>query len=121
MSICYPIIVLAKDSGEVSVYRSFEELECAVEQIDIENNEYKAWDSDGNALVLGVQKPSWLRVELSEPDESGLRTAVLEFASSLGIPRDQTDDAPIARILAEIGNQLGAKPKGLFEKLLGKS
>lgn len=117
----YPIIVLAKDSGEVFVYQNFEDLERAVEKIDIENDEYKAWDTSGHALVLGVQKSSWLRVDLSDSDESGLRAAITEFASSLGIPHEQTDDAPIAKIINDLRSRAAAKPKGLFGKLLSKS
>lgn len=120
MSVNYPIIVLSKDSGEVSIYQTFEELEHAVEKIDIENNEYKAWDANGHALMLGVQKPSWLCVELSDLDESGLRAAITEFISSLGIPHEQTDDAPIAGIINDLNSQIARRPKSLFWKLLSK-
>ena len=120
-AINYPVIVLAKDSGEVSVYQTFEDLERAVEKIDVENDEYKAWDTSGHAIVLGVQRPSWLRVEPSSYDESGLRAAIAEFASSLGIPPEQTDDVPIARIINDLSSKTAAKPKGLFGKLLSKS
>lgn len=120
-AISYPVIIQAKDSGEVSIYQTFEELECAVEKIDIANVEYKAWDTYGHALVLGVQRPSWLRIGLSGSDESGLRAAIRDLASSLCIPAERVDDAPIVRIINDLSVKAAPKPRGLFGKTLRNS
>jgi hypothetical protein len=65
MDIKFPVFVRAKDSGEVTRYSSVSEMQHQFEQVDVENDEYEAWDVTGNRLSLTVQRPIWLRIELS--------------------------------------------------------
>ena len=44
MSVNFPVFVLAKDCGEVSRFNSIEEMQRQLEEIDVENGEYAAWD-----------------------------------------------------------------------------
>jgi hypothetical protein len=47
-----PIIV--NDHGDVSIYRSLEDVERALEVIDVRNGEYSAYDADGRPLLLTI-------------------------------------------------------------------
>jgi len=76
----YPIFLLVLDCGEINVYSSFEEMEKHLEQIDVENGEFAAWDSMGRAVTLGVQRPTWLELKTGEIDMEGLVQAVRHFA-----------------------------------------
>lgn len=61
------------------------------ERIDVENDEYEAWDGNGVPLSLSVQQPIWLRVEphaSAKPHE--LAAAIVEFAQHSGISVDQS-------------------------------
>ncbi|MCX7001705.1 MAG: hypothetical protein NTV22_00345 [bacterium] len=88
MNTRFPIYVLAKDCGEIAQFQNVYELQSTLEAIDIDNNEYAAWDSDGRPLCLRTQMPVWLDVRaLSDmTDSSGLRDAFQKFAKSLSLP-----------------------------------
>jgi hypothetical protein len=59
------------------------------EKINVQNDEYEAWDANGVRLSLSVQQPIWLR---TEPQDSAkpheLAAAIAEFAQRSGIPVD---------------------------------
>jgi hypothetical protein len=83
----FPVFVRARDCGDVTKYSSVHGLQRDVEQIDVENDEYEAWDANGVRISLSIQKPLWLKVELIDdtplPDE--LAAAILEYAHMQGI------------------------------------
>ena len=87
MSVNFPIFVLAKDCGEVSRFNSIEEMQRQLEEIDVENDEYTAWDRTGTPLKMSVQKPVWLRIEpeILKPHQSQLRDALIQYAATLGV------------------------------------
>jgi hypothetical protein len=60
----FPIKVREKDSGKIREYSSVEKMERQLEAIDIENEEYEAWDAEGRPVIMSVQKPHWLRLEV---------------------------------------------------------
>jgi len=60
----FPLRVRAKDSGEVFHFASVYDIQYQFEKIDIENEEYEAWDSDGKLVEMRVQKPVWISVEV---------------------------------------------------------
>lgn len=47
MQIHFPLFVRAKDCGEIKKINSVYDLQREVEQIDVENGEYEAWDTEG--------------------------------------------------------------------------
>lgn len=86
MKIHFPVFVLAKDCGEVCKFESLYEMQQQLEETDIQNGEYNAWDCDGLSLDLQVQKPVWLSIE---PSSSGLQgeqlaEALKKYASDVG-------------------------------------
>lgn len=54
MNAAFPVLVLAKDEGDIARYNSIEELQRHLEPIDIENEEYAVWDSTGQPLRVQV-------------------------------------------------------------------
>ena len=48
----FPIYVLAKDCGEFTEYRSLEDMRAYLEAVDVEGDEYDAWDVDGFVVKL---------------------------------------------------------------------
>jgi hypothetical protein len=60
----FPLRVRAKDSGEIFHFASVYDVQYHCEKIDIENEEYEAWDSDGKPVKMTVQKPVWISFEV---------------------------------------------------------
>lgn len=90
MNIAFPIFVREKDSGRLFVCNSAYELQYHTERIDIENNEYDAWDSKGTLINMFVQEPVWIRLESARLDDDGLRNAIRVYASQRKIEVDET-------------------------------
>lgn len=83
-----PILVLLKDCGEVRRYNSVRDMQYDFEEVDVENEEYEAWDATGMPLKLSVQgAKAWLRVEPGEkPAPEQLANAIREFARIEAVP-----------------------------------
>jgi hypothetical protein len=85
----FPVFLRTKDSGEVKSYRSLAEMQGDLEQIDVENGEYEAWDVAGTPLMLRVEELAWLRLEpRASPQPQQLATAIAEFARHAGVAVD---------------------------------
>jgi hypothetical protein len=87
-----PILVRLKDCGEMERYNFVLEMQNFFEEIDIENEEYEAWDATDLPLKLSVQKaPAWLRVEPGEkPAREQLANAIREFARIEDVPMESS-------------------------------
>lgn len=126
MSTNFPVFVLAKDCGEVSRFNSIEEMQLELEEIDVENGEYTAWDRTGSPLRLSVQKPVWLRIqpETSKPQRSQLRDALMQYAAALGVEvkmegTSETDfESACAQIKMHSDKQ--AASKGVLRRIIGR-
>lgn len=61
--VSFPVYV-RDDSGGLTLYTSFEQLQGYMEPVDVENNEFEAWDAAGNMLELrvGAPKAEWLKI-----------------------------------------------------------
>jgi hypothetical protein len=109
MQIKFPLFVRAKDSGEIARFDSIQEFQNHVEKIDIENEEYEAWDNDGLPVQIKLQEPAlWIRVEpaAEEAKPEQLRSALFKFAEAVGIqlPDELSPDSfatTVDRIQAE--------------------
>lgn len=66
--VAFPVYVLAKDCGDVTVYPSLDKMQGYMEAVDVENEEYQAWDAAGHVLELGAGKPKaeWLKITQSD-------------------------------------------------------
>jgi hypothetical protein len=92
----FPVFIKTKDSGHVLLFASLDAMQNWMEKIDVENNEYEAWDELGVPLSLSVQKAkTWLLVQpsgVAKPDQ--LRHAIAEYAR---IQNVRVDDAMLDR------------------------
>jgi hypothetical protein len=83
-----PILVRLKDCGEVRRYNSVRDMQNHFEQVDVENDEYEAWDALATPLQLSVQRRAeWLLVEpkgTHAPRQ--LQDAIREFARLEAVP-----------------------------------
>ncbi len=88
MDIVFPIVIAETYKGrvdDVSVYASLGEMEGYLEEIDVENREYTAWDATGALLTLEVDptlpKPHWLKVtSTGQGDRERLVSTIREYA-----------------------------------------
>ncbi|MCK5707798.1 MAG: hypothetical protein KAI43_09100 [Candidatus Aureabacteria bacterium] len=80
MNIKFPVFLREKDCGDITKYSSASEMQNDLERIDIENEEYEVWNSQGALLKLSVQDPMWLKVELDKEKSEDYRKILLEFA-----------------------------------------
>ena len=89
-TIQFPVFVRLKDCGDVVRHDSFAKMQSDLEQIDIENDEYEAWDAAGTQLKLSVQESDeWLRLDplpKSQPDQ--LAEVIMAFARREGVDAD---------------------------------
>jgi hypothetical protein len=86
----FPVFLRTKDSGEVKAYRSVIEMELDLEEIDVENDEYEAWDAGGTPLVMSVQQEKiWLGLAVAAaPQLEQLIMAIAEYAGRAGVDID---------------------------------
>lgn len=89
MAFKFPVFVRARDSGETHTFASAAEMRGEFEKIDVENNEYEAWDADGRRLLLSVSAPDreWLRMDATEnePRAEELADAIRQFARARNV------------------------------------
>jgi hypothetical protein len=92
MGLSLPIFIRTRDSGDVVAFSSIAEMQRQLEKIDVENNEYDAWDASGRKLLLSLAPagPEWLAVEAlsTEPKPEELSDAIRQFAHSQGLQVD---------------------------------
>ena len=90
----FPVYVLTKDCGDVKEFPTLAAMQHHLEAIDVENEEFEAWDTDRRRLQLAVGKPKsqWLKIiatqdQLSEEKFAELKSKSQSWPS--GIPMRQ--------------------------------
>jgi hypothetical protein len=73
--VLFPVYVFAEDCGEVTAYQSLEAMQGYMEAIDVENDEYEAWDATGRVLQVQVG-PSSCNGCASSQQMRGRRTMI---------------------------------------------
>lgn len=122
----FPIFVRAKDCGDVTKYSSVHDLQIDLEQIDVENDEYEAWDANGLRLSLGIQKPLWLNVGLRDnvPVPTELAAAISEYAHKQGLAFQTSDlvAGKYSELLDRVDGELKKKKMASWpHKLFGRA
>jgi hypothetical protein len=87
VDITFPMVVAEVYRGRVenvSVYASVDDMEGSLEEIDVQNHEYTAWDAAGVLLMLEVDstlpRPHWLKVtSTGQADRQRLLTTLREY------------------------------------------
>jgi hypothetical protein len=64
----FPVYLFTKDDGSVMEFPTRTAMQGYLEAIDVENEEYEAWDATGRSLNLGVGEPGteWLKITSAE-------------------------------------------------------
>jgi hypothetical protein len=109
MEITFPVLVFEKDSGDILRFESIAEMQRYLERIDVENNEYAAWDVNGSPLRLVVQEPAWLNLvgEANNQETPDLGDSLKNFAR--------------ARHVSLTDGDLGLAPLPLYEVIVAKA
>jgi len=96
-----PIVV--NEHGDVSVFETVEHAARSLEAIDVANNEYVAYDSEGRLLVLEAaesnQKVVIRAAETAAAHADELRRVLVEFFSRAGV-RDISPTMKLAELIA---------------------
>lgn len=99
LSIEPPIIV--DETGPIYVFRSVEAAEKYLEPIDVANNRYVAFDSQGRLLRLQATEP---RVTIEAAEEypthaEALRLLLVEFLKDMGLPEVDVIDKSLPELV----------------------
>ena len=98
-------------------------MQIDLEQIDVENEEYEAWDAAGLPLKLSVQKTrEWLHVEPEEkPAPEQLAEAIRESARIEAVPLESSalEHGDFPRALEQVLSAVRSKwqAKGWWQRL----
>jgi hypothetical protein len=83
--------VILSNYGDVLIFDSIEKAERYIEPIDVTNNEYIAYDSEGRLLRLVEQSRYRVIVEPVESDPSHrgeLREILVDFLARIGVSQN---------------------------------
>jgi hypothetical protein len=116
----FPLVLSAH--GDVLLFRNVEDLESYVEPIDVEHEEYVAFDSEGHRLALGISRrrrrvvlglleheTPVVSVERSQDqplDDADLRRVLVDFLVKLGTPRESLPSS-LEKLVAEAVARVG--------------
>jgi hypothetical protein len=95
-----PIIV--NEHGNVMFFESVEAAERYLEPIDVENDEYVAYDGEGRLLRLVATSP---RITIEDAEAAPahahvLRHLLLQFFPAIGIPQHQLETDSLHELVA---------------------
>jgi hypothetical protein len=96
-----PIIVV--ESGDILFFRSLSIAERYLEPIDVRNNEYIAYDSEGRSLRL-IPCEHRVKIELAEEkstDADKLKEALLAYFTRVGFAPDLLLRASLEELILE--------------------
>jgi hypothetical protein len=83
----FPVYLRAKGDKEIREFHSLEHLRSWVEAIDVENDEYEGWDSQGSQVTLQLQEGN--SVTAKSMEETAAKEEVLrafnDFATAEGV------------------------------------
>lgn len=86
-AIAFPVFIVSKDRKALRKFTSLEELCQNLEQIDVENEEYDAWDGAGFRLEMFVKSEKlWLGIRPTTREVPEFREALIRFAATSAIP-----------------------------------
>jgi hypothetical protein len=126
MTIRYPVFVREKDSGDMTTYSSISDMQRSLEQIDVENGEYEAWDANATRLILSFQKSA--RLSLCEVEGGSrleeLSASIVGYGRRSGVDVDQTllERKQFTAVLERINMALRQRrhSSSLWKRLFGK-
>jgi hypothetical protein len=100
-----PIIIY--EHGDISFFESVQDVERYLEPIDVKNDEYIAYDSEGRLLQLSVEHRTPVdRVVLSYSETQPmhaleLKQILLDFFTRVGVNKEWLSNATLEELSAE--------------------
>jgi hypothetical protein len=97
-----PIIIY--NFGDVLIFETVEKAERYIEPIDIDNNEYIAYDSEGRLLRLIVRSRNRVHIEATEAEPNHadeVRKILIDFLAYVGLLRDRLLNATLQDLIVE--------------------
>ena len=89
-------------AGDVGFYRSNVEVLAQIEAIDVENQEYYAFDSEGRLLALTLGENEIVLIEEVEAEPTHqqiLRTILIEHFAHMGVPEERCRTASLGELV----------------------
>ena len=119
MGVQFPLFVFEKDNCSMQLIEKQEDLFHHLEEIDIENDEYLFWDTNGAGVCLQVKKRKVIAIENCEAAKP-LTEAFQTYCQSLELAID-LGGSPI-EAWNRIADALKSRPKkkGRFARLFSK-
>jgi hypothetical protein len=121
MAVTYPLFVFEKDDQSMRQIEDPSRLHYHLEAIDVANDEYVFWDTNGNGVSVAVSVTT-LKQKIGDVASCvapfPLRDAFSLYAKTLGLPDFDVDGAP-SEVWSRIQKEIDARPKkrSLLSKL----
>lgn len=96
--------LIADNKGDILVFRSLQEAEAYIEPVDVQNQEYAVYDSEGRLLRLIAIKRNKVVIEPMEDEPSHafqLQTLLQKHLMTLGLPSEWVRKASLAELVAK--------------------
>jgi len=86
--VIFPVFLRCRGDKVVREFDSVEHIQCWVEPIDVENDEYEGWDSQGFPISLQLRGEASIIVKLLEEPAARdeVFSAFRDFAAAEGVP-----------------------------------
>jgi hypothetical protein len=98
--------IFLNEAGNVLVFESVENAERYAEPIDVANEEYIAYDSEGRLLELYVlEKTNRVKIRAAEMEpthSTELQKAIVDFLSYAGISREWLSNASLNDLVTKM-------------------
>jgi hypothetical protein len=97
--------IFINERGDVSVFESVEDAEHYIEPIDVANNEYVGYDSEGRLLQLTVTDANRVNIRSAESvprHAAELRKALTWFLSYVGVSENWLSNASLQELVEKM-------------------
>jgi hypothetical protein len=107
----FPILILAKDCGDILKFDSIQEMQHRLEKIDVENDEYDAWDRNGMPLKLTVQQPEWLHIEAQsrESEVEKVKELIRVVARRAGVDAQEEQSKNLVALFDDVNARVSKR------------
>ena len=96
--------IIANNFGDVLFFRSKRDAEVYIESIDVRNNEYVIYDSEGRLLQVTVNSNNTVVIQTAEEEPthaSQLRELLQKHLLALGVPSEWVAKALLPEIIVK--------------------
>lgn len=98
-----PIII--ENSGDLLIFESADKAERYIEPIDVQNQEYMGYDSEGRLLLFYIQHPNKVFIQTAESEplhQNELRNVLIDFLERIGVSSEEIKYLPLSDLVAKV-------------------